>query len=89
MRTARLDPEVFFGGGPSHFRFPDGQIWTIHVYGDDSGNSLVNVFVPEGFKATWIGGIDDTVVAYNSKTGELMFFHHIQGMKSQRDLEQK
>ncbi|MCV4732681.1 hypothetical protein OFB80_32835, partial [Escherichia coli] len=53
VRTTRSDPESFYGDGPSHFRFPDGQIWAVHVYGDESGNISGNVFVPEGFKVTY------------------------------------
>ncbi|MER3478819.1 MAG: hypothetical protein C4287_23110, partial [Leptolyngbya sp. ERB_1_2] len=87
VRTTRTDPETFFGDGPSHFRFPDGQIWAIHVYGDESGNVAGNAFLPKGFKAIYIGGKDATVVAYNEKTGDLLFFHHIAGVGSQRELE--
>jgi hypothetical protein len=87
VRTTRSDPESFINDGPSHFRFPDGQIWAVHVYGDESGNTSANVYVPQGFNASYVGGKDGTIVAYNSKTKELLYFHHIAGVNSQRKLD--
>jgi RHS repeat-associated protein len=86
VRTNRGANELYFNGGPSHFRFPSGQVWALHVYGDESGYVSGNVYVPPGFDLNYVGGKFGTVTAHNRQTDELMYYFHIKGVKSQSDL---
>jgi hypothetical protein len=87
VRTNReKDNEKFFNGGPTHYRFPDGTIWAVHIYGSEDGNSKANVYVPDGFDVRYVGGEFGTVTAYNSKTKVFMLYLHISGVKSQKQL---
>jgi RHS repeat-associated protein len=86
-RTSKGKTEVFFNGGASHFRYEDGQIIGIHVYGDESGATVANLFIPDGFEATYNGGASNTVSAYNKDTGDFLLILHVKGVSSQRGLE--
>jgi hypothetical protein len=87
VRTNRGETEIYFNGGQSHFRLPDGQIITVHVYGDESGLNSAKLFVPDGFEATYSGGRSNTVSAYNRRTGDFIIFLHVKGVNSQRELD--
>ena len=71
----------------THFETSDGRIHTIHAYGSDGrGNSNANLYVPSGWRVKYEGGADNQVVATNPRTGQVMVFAHVKGVKSQAQL---
>jgi hypothetical protein len=65
------------GGLGSHYTFPDGQLHTIHIYGNESASSFAGVYIPKEFSDVTITS-NDTVVAKNRKTGEVILIAHVQ-----------
>lgn len=57
----------------------------MHVYGDTSGNTNANVYVPAYFDKVEFK--DNSIRAYNTKTGERIDFYHISGVSSQKQLK--
>ena len=64
------------GGLGSHYTFPDGQLHTIHIYGNESATSYAGVYLPKDFSDVTITS-KDTVVARNPKTSEVILIAHV------------
>ncbi len=77
-------------GGPTgdnHYELGDGQLHTIHIYGDESANKVVGVYIPARFsQITYAGTRMSSVVAVDPRTGEVIRASHIQ-VSSQAELE--
>lgn len=72
------------GGRQSHFRLPDGKVYTIHIYGDVTGTAVTGIYLPSFFNKPIYAG-EDTVTA-TAKTGEVLGIAHIR-ISSQAELD--
>lgn len=70
--------------GNSHFRLSDGKVYTIHIYGDLTGTSVIGIYLPNFFLPPKYDG-GDTVVA-TTKTGEVLGIAHVR-VSSQAELD--
>ena len=77
--AVRGNPEI------NHFKLPDGKIYTIHIYGDECGNSTTGVYLPKFFNPPKYDGTD-TVIA-STKKGEVLGLAHIR-VSSQVELDE-
>jgi RHS repeat-associated protein len=76
VRGANSERNV--GAGDSHYRFVDGTLHTIHIYGNESAStSSAGVYIPKEFSNVQLTS-KDTVVATNPKTGEVILIAHVQ-----------
>ncbi len=82
------DTRTGASGLGDHFHTGDGVQHSVHIYGDESGNKIVGVFVPAGFnKVVYEGGENNQVRATNAITGEVLVFAHVAGVSSQTDVD--
>jgi RHS repeat-associated protein len=67
-------------GLDTHFKTRDGLVYVVHVYGDESGDKIVGLYLPEGFtNPRFEGGAQSIVSATNQKTGEVIGIAHVGG----------
>ena len=59
-----------------HHQFKDGKLHTIHIFGDNSGDTSAGVYIPKEFNDVSITS-KDTVVAKNPTTGEVILIAHV------------
>lgn len=77
---------TFLGSGENHYKLKDGTIFTMHIYGDQSGKSSTGIFLPTSFdRVTYVGGKENSIVATNTATNETLRISHVD-VKSQREL---
>ena len=61
--------------GDNHFRLSDGKIYTIHIYGDETGSTATSVYLPKYFSPPKYDGGD--IVTATTKKGEVIGIAHI------------
>lgn len=70
--------------GNSHFRLADGKVYTMHIYGDETGTEVTGIYLPRFLlNPTYDGG--DTVYA-TTKAGEVLGIAHVR-VSSQAQLD--
>lgn len=69
--------------GNSHFRLADGKVYTIHIYGDETGTKVTGIYLPSFFLPPKYEGGDTVTTA--TKTGEVFGIAHIR-ISSQAEL---
>lgn len=70
--------------GNTHFRLAGNKVYTIHIYGDESGMSVTGIFLPKFLSNPKYNG-GDTVTA-TTKTGEVLGIAHVR-VSSQAELD--
>jgi hypothetical protein len=66
-------------GVDSHYELANGTVHSIHIYGDETANEIVGVYIPADFSdIDYVGGGQSSVVATNPTTGEVIRASHIQ-----------
>lgn len=73
-----------------HHQFKDGKLHTIHIFGDNSGDTSAGVYIPKEFNDVSITS-KDTVVAKNPTTGEVILIAHVkigEGKKGLKTLKE-
>lgn len=77
---------VMFPSGFNHYKFSDGKVHTIHIYGNDAATADAGVYIPKDFNDVKITS-EDTVVARNPRTGEVILIAHVKVGKSMKTLK--
>ena len=67
---------VMFPSGFNHHKFADGQVHTLHIYGNDAATASAGVYIPKEFSDVKITS-KDTVVARNPNTKEVILIAHV------------
>ncbi|MER3632860.1 MAG: hypothetical protein C4325_12520, partial [Blastocatellia bacterium] len=76
---------VMFPSGFNHHKFADGQVHTLHIYGNDAATASAGVYIPKEFSDVKITS-KDTVVARNPNTKEVILIAHVRVGTSMKQL---
>jgi hypothetical protein len=70
----------------NHHKFKDGQVHTLHIYGNESATSDAGVYIPKEYSSVKITS-QDTVIAANPNTGKVIMINHVQVGTSDQTLK--
>lgn len=63
--------------GSSHYKLGDGKVVTIHIYGDEGGNTITGLYLPKSFGRPKYEGGQGIVYAIHKKNNSILGFAHV------------